>query len=470
VSLRARLLAAATLLVVSLGVSGFLIIRTVERSAVHQIDNQLMANVPISAGIVGDTPPLDSTPPPVARANVLSDSYLAVISDGVRTTLAFPQAAKGQEPHTPPTVAASIGAGHPSTVKSEQGSGRWRAILVQTPTSRQLLVAVYMGSVDATTSQLKAAVFAVDAVMALILVVAGFWVERLGLRPIASMKRVAEAIIAGDRKRRVATGSSRAETADLAGALNSMLDQQNAIEERLRQFVADASHELRTPTSVISGLAQLWRQGDLREGPNLQDAMRRIGQESARMRVLVEELLLLARLDEGKPLHTETVDLAGVVQDVVQSGTATHPSRQIQLELDPNVTIPGEPEAIHRLTSNLVNNALTHTPPTSPVTVRLTRTPSQALLQVTDGGPGMNPADAAHAFDRFWRAESSRTRAGSGLGLSIAQAIVTAHHGEIDLHTDLRHGTTLSVRLPREPVARDPADTKNSRSGLVDGQ
>jgi len=342
--------------------------------------------------------------------------------------------------------------------------------LTQTPTGRQLLVAVYMGSVDATTSQLKAAVFTVGAVMALILVVAGFWVERLGLRPIASMKRVAEAIVAGDRKRRVATGSSGAETADLAGALNSMLDQQNAIEERLRQFVADASHELRTPTSVISGLAQLWRQGDLCEGPDLQDAMRRIGQESARMRVLVEELLLLARLDEGKPLHTETVDLAGVVQDVVQSGAATHPSRQIQLELDPTVTIPGEPEAIHRLTSNLVNNALTHTPPSSPVTVRLTRTPSQALLQVTDGGPGMNPADAAHAFDRFWRAESSRTRAGSGLGLSIAQAIVTAHHGEIDLHTDLRHGTTLSVRLPREPPARDPADdTKNNGAELVDG-
>ena len=451
-SLRARLLAAATLLVVSLGLSGFIIIRTVEHSALHQIDTQLTVNVPIAVGIAQQSPPPAATPPPITQPNSLSDSYLAFITAEGRTTLAYPQAAKGRQPRTPATVARSITSAHPSTVRSEDGGGRWRAILLQGPTGRQLLIAAYMGSLDATTAHLKAAVLAIGAIMAIILVVAGFWVERLGLRPIASMKHVAEAIVAGDRKRRVAPTASRAETADLASALNSMLDQQNVIEERLRQFVADASHELRTPTAVISGLAQLWRQGELREGPDLQDAMRRIGQESARMRGLVEELLLLARLDEGKPLHVEQVDLAQVVEDVVQNGAATHPSRHIRLELDAGVTIPGEAQAIHRLTSNLINNALTHTPPTSPVTVRLTQTATDAVLEVTDAGPGMSAPDAAHAFDRFWRAEASRTRAGSGLGLPIAQAIVTAHHGRIHLDTDPRRGTTLSVQLPRQPI------------------
>ncbi len=453
-SLRARLLAAAAALVVSLAVSGFLIVRTVENSELHQVDNQLRASAPIALGITRNSQPLSSRPPTTfpepPRINTLSDRYLAIIVNGKQTTLLAPEAAKGQRPKTPSVVAQSVASARPQTVASSNGSGRWRAILLKSPDGNENLIAVYMGPVDATTSQLRTAVFAAGGVVAVILLAVGFWIERLGLRPIARMRTVAEAVVAGDRKRRVTAGVPVGETADLATALNSMLDQQNAVEDRLRQFLADASHELRTPTSVISGLAQLWRQGELRDGQALEDAMRRIGQESARMKALVEELLLLARLDEGMQLRSESVDIGELVQDVLETARSTHPSRSITTELDTNVSVQGEPAALRRVISNLITNALIHTPSSSAVTVNLARRGEEAVFEVSDSGPGMNSEEAAHAFDRFWRGDASRTRIGSGLGLPIAEAIVSAHKGAIRFDTDPDRGTTVRVVLPLE--------------------
>jgi two-component system OmpR family sensor kinase len=437
------------LLVSTLAVSGYVIIRTVENAELHQLDSQLTANVPIAIGVARNQPPPSASLPRVMpQPDRLSNSYLAIIADGRRTTIASPQAVEGQQPQTPPVVATSISTAKPTTVGSLDGSGRWRAILLRTPDDHQLLIAVSTSSIDASAAELRTAVFAAGAVTALILLSAGFWIQHLGLRPIARMRHTAEAILAGDRKQRVATPSPSAETAALASVLNSVLDQQQAIEDRLRQFLADASHELRTPTSVISGLTQLWRQGDLRDGQALQDAMRRIGQESTRMKALVEELLLLARLDEGMQLHRQPVDLSALAHDILQGVAATNPSREITAHLEPDVHVPGEEAALRRAVSNLVNNALIHTPPTSAVALRLTRQPTSCLLEIDDNGPGMTAADAAHAFDRFWRAEASRTRTGSGLGLPIAQAIVTAHGGTIRLQTTPQQGTTLHIELP----------------------
>ena len=407
-SLRARLLAAAVLLIAGLVLSGFLIIRTVERSELHQLDTQLGASIPVAVGVAHAQPPLSAGRPPAPPPDRLSDTYVAVISNGQRTTLASPQATNGKQPQSPPTAATSITNMKPTTVSSLNGSGRWRAALLGIPDNQQLLVAAFMGPVDSTTAEMRTAVLVAGAIAVLILLAAGFWIEQLGLRPIARMRGVAEAILAGDRRQRVPISSAGAETADLAAALNSVLDQQQAIEDRLRQFLADASHELRTPTSVISGLTQLWRQGDLRDGEALEDAMRRIGQESGRMKGLVEELLLLARLDEGMPLHRQPVDLTAVTGDVVDDAVAANPSRPIHADIEAGVSVPGEDTALRRVVNNLVTNALRHTPPSSAVVIRLCRRSTDCLLEVKDAGPGMTADEADHAFDRFWRADASR--------------------------------------------------------------
>ncbi len=458
-SLRARLLAAAGLLLSCLALSGYLIVRTIENSELHQLDSQLTASVPIAIGVAHNQPPPSARFPRVPQPDRLSNAYLAIITNGKRTTIASPQAANGQRPQTPPAVATSITAATPATVGSLNGSGHWRAVLLQIPGGHQLLIAVFMGSINATITELRTAVFAAGVVTAVILMAAAFWIEHLGLRPIARMKHTAEAILAGDRKQRVATPSSGAETADLASALNAVLDQQQAIEDRLRQFLADASHELRTPTSVISGLTQLWRQGELRDGQALEDAVRRIGQESSRMKALVEELLLLARLDEGMSLHNRSVNLPVLTEDVLQDAHSTNPSRHITTHLEPDIRTPGDEAALRRVISNLVTNALVHTPADSDLTIRLTQRANRCLLEIRDTGPGMTPADAAHAFDRFWRAETSRTRTGSGLGLPIAKAIVNAHGGTIHLETTPQHGTTVQVELRLE--SEHPSPTPN---------
>jgi two-component system OmpR family sensor kinase len=462
VSLRFRLLVAAAVLVAALAGVGYSLIRTVENSQIQQVDRQLDLVLPIAVGLSQPRPFPRPAPPFTAngaglggRAGLsndlkLSDMYVATVDNGQVHTVASPQSAGGAIPKAPPvqSLSGSGAAPRAATVKSVHGSGRWRAITARTFSGRDVLVALYMGPVDATASELRVAVLAAGGIVAIILLACGFWLERLGLRPIAEMKSVADAIAAGDRTRRITASPRGKEAAHLARALNAMLDKQNEIEDRLLQFVADASHELRTPTSVISGLAQLWRQGDLREGDELEEAMRRVGQESNRMRALVEELLLLARLDSGAPLETRPVDVGRLARDVLADAAITHPSRQVTARIDDNVTAVGDESALRRVFSNLVTNALTHTPATSAVSVEVKGSPGGATFEIADTGPGMAADDAAHAFERFWRAAPGRTRSGSGLGLSIVRAVVEAHRGTIVLDTAPEQGTRVRVVLP----------------------
>jgi two-component system OmpR family sensor kinase len=459
VSLRFRLLVAAAVLVAALAGVGYSLIRTVEDSQIQQVDRQLDVMLPIAAGMSQGSRPFPRPNPPFSpsgRAGLsnelqLSDMYVATIDNGQVHTIAAPQSAGGATPKAPPVQSLSGSTPRAETVSSVHGSGRWRAITLRTFSGREVLVALYLGPVDATASELRAAVLAAGGIVAVVLLACGFWLERLGLRPIADMKSVADAIAAGDRTRRITARPRGKEAAHLARALNTMLDKQNEIEDRLLQFVADASHELRTPTSVISGLAQLWRQGDLREGEELEQAMRRVGQESNRMRALVEELLLLARLDSGAHLETQPVDIGRLARDVLADAAITNPSRQVTTRIDDNVTAFGDETALRRVVSNLVTNALTHTPAASGVSVRVEASPEGATFEISDTGPGMATDDAAHAFERFWRAAPSRTRSGSGLGLPIARAVVEAHGGTVQLHSTPELGTTVRVILPAAP-------------------
>ena len=448
-TLRLRLSIAAGLLLVVLGVAGYVLIGTVEASQLQQIDQELQTALPAAAVLRGPGAPL-TTRPPLKTNSALSDIYVAIVSKGHRNVSLAPTLAGNGAPRTPKTLSALGDTTlRPVTVGSLSGSGRWRAILISRPgTTQQVLVAVSMSRSDATAGQLRLAVIAAGAVLFAVLAAAAFWVARLGLRPIAEVTEVADSIAAGARSRRMRSLRSGTEAAHLARAFNVMLDEQEALEARLRQFVADASHELRTPVSAIQGFLQLWQQGYLREGKSFDDAVRRIGQESARMAGLVEDLLMLARLDEGQPLVRDRVALAPLVDDVVLAASATHPSRHIRIEVDGSVVAIGDQRALRQVIANLVTNALIHTPLTASVTIRASACPGAVQLEVADTGPGMDAESAAHAFDRFWRGDTSRSRPGSGLGLPIVAGIVAAHGGQLKMDTAPGKGTVVQVVLP----------------------
>jgi two-component system OmpR family sensor kinase len=455
VTLRTRLALAAGLLLAVIATVGYLLIGVVEASQTQQIDRQLRAAIP--SAIVYGLRPVGSEPPPapprplplLKRDRAFTDIYVAAVTGSHRSVLISPAIAPGQAPLVPGVTSSPGKAIHAETVGSTSGSQRWRAVAIKMPgTPGTLLMAISLGRADATASTLRVAVLAAGLLVLAVLGAAGYWVARLGLRPIAEVTDVAGAISLGDRSRRVRPGRTGTEAAQLATAFNVMLDDQQGLEQRLRQFVADASHELRTPVSAIQGFAELWSAGHLRSGRPLEDAIRRVGQESSRMAALVEDLLLLARLDEGRPLDRDEVDLASLLHDAVVDASHTHPSHEVRdLTVSP-VTVRGDEDALRQVVANLLANALTHTDPTSTVTVRAAREPGAVVIEVTDAGPGMDAAAAARAFDRFWRADASRSRPGSGLGLSIVAAVVAALGGQVTLETEPATGTTARVRLP----------------------
>jgi len=284
------------------------------------------------------------------------------------------------------------------------------------------------------------------------------------------------AIAAGDLSQRVPEGDERTEVGRLTIALNGMLSrierafraqeaseaQARGSENRMRRFVADASHELRTPLTSIRGFAELYRQGAVGSPQVTRRLMERIEAEGARMGVLVEDLLLLARLDQQRPLSITPVDLAEIAGDAVHDARAVQPSRPIALHLDEALdevpVVLGDEGRLRQVLGNLVTNALTHTPEDVRVTLTVAQDPADPeflLLRVADQGPGMDPADAGHAFERFFRVDTSRTRAagGTGLGLAIVASLVAAHGGTVELTTAPGQGATFTVRLPRSGPA-----------------
>jgi len=355
----------------------------------------------------------------------------------------------GSVPQLPLHATSPGQSGTASTVGSQSGSERWRAILIASPNQpTKLLVAASLAQVDATASRLRLAAIGAGLVVLAVIVAAGFWVGRLGLRPIAEVTEVADAIAAGNRSRRVERASGKTEAAHLARAINVMLDEQQSAETRLRQFIADASHELRTPISVILGISDLWRQGALEPDNVRDDAMRRVGQSGRRMGGLVEDLLLLAHLDDGRSMKFEPVDLEPLLHDAVHDAKATDPLRSITLEASGSPIVRGDEIGLRQVIANLITNSLRHTPQQATITIRAFNSGARVTLDVADSGPGMTKDEGSKAFDRFWRADASRTRSGTGLGLAIVAGIVAAHEGTVTLDSGRDRGTTVTVRLP----------------------
>ncbi|MGB8651951.1 MAG: HAMP domain-containing sensor histidine kinase [Mycobacteriales bacterium] len=353
----------------------------------------------------------------------------------------------------------------PFTVGSTSGTVKWRMVEALNQNGDVLVVAVPLDEVQRTVGRLERIELVVGALVLLLLGLAAFFLVRRNLRPLVTVERTAEAIAAGDLSQRVPESDPRTEVGSLSHSFNAMLSQietaftereaseaeARASEERMRRFVGDASHELRTPLTSIRGFAELYRSGALPAQTDVDRAMSRVESEASRMGVLVEDLLLLARLDQQRPLDRAPVDLLQLAGDAVQDARAVDPSRDVQLEVvtaGPAPVVTGDAARLRQVLGNLVANALTHT--TAPVRVRVSTSARDAVVEVVDTGPGIPEQDRKRVFERFYRADASRTRAsgGSGLGLSIVAALVAAHGGTVDVVDTPGGGATFRVVLP----------------------
>ena len=309
----------------------------------------------------------------------------------------------------------------------------------------------------------------------LVLGVVAALLVRLGLRPLDRMGTTAGIIAGGDLTRRVGPATPRTEVGRLGLALNAMLDRleeafakRQESEDRLRRFLSDASHELRTPLASIRGYAELFRMGAAREPDDVARAMRRIEDEAARMGVLVEDLLALARLDELRDPVRRRVDVAAIARDAVDDARATAPDRAIGLDAAAGATVLGDPDQIGQVLANLLRNAVVHTPPGTPIEVAVERGGRRrARATCATTAPGCPRRDADALFDRFWRAEGGRERgkAGAGLGLAIVAGIVEAHHGRVHAENAPGGGACFTVLLPAAapPAPQAPSSTNRAR-------
>ena len=366
-----------------------------------------------------------------------------------------------------PDLAGTLDVGPvPTTVGSVGDSDvRWRAVSLHGPDGALTTVAMDLSEVDSTVRSLLYAQAGIGVGVLLVLGVVGYALVQRSLRPLVEVEQTAAAIAAGELDRRVPERDPRTEVGRLNLALNGMLAQiQRAVadsessaehakrsEQRMRRFITDASHELRTPLTTIRGFAELYRQGAARD---LELLMSRIESEAGRMGLLVEDLLLLARLDAQRPLDRHPVDLLALASDAVHDARSVAPDRRIAMAVFDGPGIPqviGDDARLRQVLSNLVSNALQHTPADAAITVRVGTAGDDAILEVADQGPGMTAEDAQRVFERFYRADVSRTRSsgGTGLGLSIVDSLVRAHHGSVTVSTAPGDGCRFRVAIPR---------------------
>jgi len=319
-----------------------------------------------------------------------------------------------------------------------------------------LVVAVPMTDFNKTMDRLKLVGIGVSVAVLGALALVAFWLVRLGLKPLGDFAAVASTISAGDLTQRVAVANPRSEIGRLGSSFNAMMEEledafarREHSEQKLRRFLADASHELRTPLTSIRGYSELFERGASARPDDLQKAMRRIAQQSERMGLIVDDLLLLARLDQDRPMAWEQVELAQIALEVATEAQARHPDRAITVTAEETVEVLGDADRIHQAITNLVANALHHAPAPAHVAVSVCGGAS-ATIQVRDSGPGIPLADRAHVFEPFFRASSGRARTdgGSGLGLAIVKAITDAHSGEVLLDCPSEGGAVFTMRFP----------------------
>lgn len=452
-SLRRRVLLAFLLVALALVVTNLALASLLEDDLLDRTDQELIdtANRPVFAR-------RDPLGPGSTDLEPLSDLYIAAARlDGTGLTRLGQSLDQGQSPPAPTASQLEAEPGVPFTAASADGNGSWRVVAMPGRIEAGLLVvATELGAIEDTLGRMWLIQIVGSAAVLAALAAVLWWVLRLGVRPLVDMAATADEIAAGDLSRRVQPVDERTEAGRLGAAFNSMLAEiegsfaeREATEARLRQFAADASHELRTPLTSIRGYAELWQAGGLRDPEQLDQAMRRLSEEGNRMGTLVDDLLLLARLDQQRPDQVGPVRLDQLAADAVSDARAVEPDRPMSLAAAP-VTVQGDAERLRELVGNLLTNARVHTEPGTPVHVAVSAIGDTARLEVADEGQGMPPTVVEHAFERFYRGDSSRTRSsgGSGLGLAIVDAIARAHDGRASATSVEGQGSRFVVELP----------------------
>ncbi|MGZ4149103.1 MAG: HAMP domain-containing sensor histidine kinase [Actinomycetota bacterium] len=465
-SLRARLLL-TTIVLVALGLLAVDVAtyRATSSFLVGRVDDQLVRSRDVLTASLQHGVPIEPPSGDTDRGSPLwpNGMYATIVQpDG---TLTWHALGYGSQSAAPPALPGAFPASpdfvsppQPFTMGSTGGDVSYRALAVGGQGRATLVVALPLTDVFQTLGRIVRVELAVTVVVLLALTLLALWLVRLGLRPLEGMGETAGAIAAGDLSRRVEPATEKTEVGRLGLALNAMLaqierafEERRRSEERLRRFAADASHELRTPLTSIRGYAELFRRGADTRPDDLAKAMRRIEDEAARMGVLVDDLLLLARLDQGRPIEREEVDLGRVAADAVDAARTVDPERPIDLAVDAPVEVAADAGRMRQVLDNLLDNARSHTPDGTPVHVRVAPADGlQVELSVQDEGPGLTPEAADRVFERFFRGDPARSRetGGVGLGLAIVSAIVEAHGGTVSAGRGTAGGARFAVLLP----------------------
>jgi two-component system OmpR family sensor kinase len=475
-SLRSRLLCLAVALVaVGLIVSDGLVVTVVRGQLVQKVQAQetsFARSLTRSAWRMTG-PPGHGGP----GGGLLSDYAVALIPANGTYQPWTTQRLSGTSPAltsmTPAQVAAATG--HFFTVHSDHGSGSWQVLIeplqyaaVDPANGQPILnvaVAYSMDATNNTISELTEGFWAIGLFVLLLISIAGWFAVRTGLKPLEQIETTATEIAAGHPlSHRMPEASTRTEVGRMSNSLNSMLEQiesafaaRAASEHRMRSFVADASHELRTPLAGIRGFAELYRMGALSSDADIKRTMARIESEAVRMGGLVEDLLTLARLDEQRPIELAPMDLRTLAADALHDTTALDPTRPVSLTGPGGSTGPsaalvlGDEARLRQVVTNLVGNAVRHTPPGTPVRIGVGTLDGHGVIEVADQGPGLTAEQSARVFERFYRVDASRSRqegGGAGLGLAIVSALVAAHRGDVQVESTLGEGAVFRVRIP----------------------
>jgi two-component system OmpR family sensor kinase len=469
-SIRARLTIAITIVLLAIvAILGAVTVQSTRAMLIEQVDDQVRT----FADYMKHKPDKKNGPPPDSTVNIYdpqpSDddwgrndfARLVYTEDGLVVDAQYYGYADNpaSPPDCPDIPSDELDAimGEVVTLPSIDGTLEYRTLMQPIGDGQIQAVGTPLTGVDDTVSNLLRVVLIAGAVALLAAIGICWWVIRQGLKPVDHMVATAAAIADGDLGARIEHLQPGTELGRLGTALNDMMgkiqkadDARTAGEHRLRRFVADAAHELRTPLTSLRGYAELYRQGALKDDASVTNAMGRIESEGARMARLVDDLLLLARLDQDRGLERVPVDLGTLVSDAVEDFRVVTPDRPVNLTLDEGTVVAGDRMRLRQVIDNLLSNVRTHTPSGTDVRVAVASVEGAAVLTVADSGPGVAAENQERIFERFWRADPARARGkgGTGLGLAIVASLVEAHDGSIEIESEPGQGATFTVRLP----------------------